>query len=549
MVSILPAALLVWSVITAPVAAQYLRGVNVAGAEFGDNSIPGIVNRDYTYSSESTFRYFAVRNLTLIRFPFRWERIQPQLHGPLDADNLAALKRVATWARAADDRLILEPHNYGRYKFNEAGRVSESVIGSDRVSSGDLADLWVKLSAEFRDEPAIYAYGLMNEPHDMKPGDWKVISQEVVTAIRNAGDDRLILVPGDSWSSSNRWASVHGPSAWIVDPADHFAYEAHAYFDRDESGTYARSYDEELQVDPNLATVGARRLAPFVEWCRANRVKGFLGEFGVPNTDPRWLGVLDNFLAALDAAGFDGAYWAAGEWWGNYALSVQPQSSYTVDRVQTSVLLRHLPAGGFLSVSAASNGGYVFAPDSFVSGYGSGLPEVNPAIDVTDSAGVTRRAVLLYASATQINYLIPPETAAGRATVSVSSGGQPAAAGVIYVERVAPTLFAVAQLVRVSADGSRTDQAVSAADPIDFGAAGDRLFLVLYGTGLRNASRGSLQIGSTSVPLAYMGSQGEFPGLDQINVELPRTLAGAGKVTLNFSADGKAANPLAFTFR
>ncbi len=206
---------------------------------------------------------------------------------------------------------------------------------------------------------------------------------------------------------------------------------------------------------------------------------------------------------------------------------------------------RHLPAGGFRSVSAASNGGYVFAPDSLVSGYGSGLP-ANPVVELTDSAGVTRRAALVYASRSQINYLIPAETAVGRVTVSVSSDGQHAA-GVMYVDRVAPTLFGVAQLVRLHADGSRTDQVVTAGDAIEF--SGDRLFLVLYGAGFRSASRGSLQIGSATVAPAYMGAQGEFPGLDQINLELPGTLAGAGKVTLSFSADGKAANPLVFTFR
>ena len=69
---------------------QFSRGVNLSGAEFGETHLPGVFDRDFTYNSEASFRYFASRGLTLIRVPIRWERIQPQPGGPLDAAQLAA---------------------------------------------------------------------------------------------------------------------------------------------------------------------------------------------------------------------------------------------------------------------------------------------------------------------------------------------------------------------------------------------------------------------------------------------------------------------------
>src|SRR4051812_45764078 len=63
---------------------QYLRGVNLAGAEFGENSIPGTFNTHYTYNSERSFRYFGARNLTILRVAVRWERLQPRLRDSLD---------------------------------------------------------------------------------------------------------------------------------------------------------------------------------------------------------------------------------------------------------------------------------------------------------------------------------------------------------------------------------------------------------------------------------------------------------------------------------
>jgi endoglucanase len=568
---------------------QYLRGVNLAGAEFGDTRIPGKINTDYTYNSERSFQYFAAKNLTLIRIPIRWERIQPALSGPLDPTNLSAIKRNAAWAKTHGARVIIDIHNYGRYRINEDGALKEYLIdnrydGAVKVSRNDFSDLWVRLSAEFKDETAVYAYGLMNEPHDMGTADWKAISQAALTAIRNNGDDKLVMVGGDGWSAAHRWPAFHGPTTWIRDPANRFVYEAHQYFDSDNSGTYKRTYDQELAGNADLANLGRTRVSAFIEWCNSNGVKGFLGEFGAPNADPRWLVVLDGFLAAVDAAGFDATYWAAGEWWGSYALSVQPQSSFTIDRPQLAILLRHLAPGCFTTVSAASQSGGAAAPDSLVSGFGAGLAPATRAaaalplptvlaeteVELTDSSGIKALAPLVFVSPSQINYLVPPEIALGRVNVSVKSRGNLTGTGVLYLEKVAPALFAAggdgrgvaaAQIVRIKSDGTqryepvaRFDQAQNKYVPaaIDFGDASERLFLVLYGTGFRGLpgpGGASLQIGAATVPLMYAGKQPEFPGLDQANAEVPRSLAGAGEVPLIFRADGKAANQLTLAFR
>ncbi len=556
---------------------QYFRGVNLAGAEFGETVIPGSIGSTHTYNSERSFQYFAARSLPLIRVPIRWERLQPVLRGPLDPVNLAALKRNVAWAKANGARLIIDLHNFGRFSFNESGGLRAYVLdnfygGVVKVSGADLADLWVRLSEEFKSEPAVHAYDLMNEPHDMGGANWKAISQLVLTAIRNNRDDKLIMVPGDAWSAAYVWPDVHGSTSWINDPANNFAYEAHQYFDRDNSGGYKESYNQELARNPNLATVGVTRLAPFALWCTRNNVRGYLGEFGVPNTDPRWLTVLDNFLLSLDAAGFDATYWAAGEWWGNYALSVQPQDSFMLDRPQTQVLLQHLSPGSFTSLSAASSAGYYFAPATLMSGYGKNLPSSKEGVEVeiADGNGVRLLAPLLLVSPGQINYLIPPEASLGRVDLTVRQAGRVVANGTYRLEKVFPGLFsangtgrgvAAAQIVRVKADGAQTlesvtrfDQTAQAFVPvaIDFGSAGDRLYLVLYGTGFRNVVNpvaASLKIGGVEVAISYLGAQPQFPGLDQVNAELPHSLAEAGEVTIVLNVDGITANPVSVVFR
>jgi endoglucanase len=208
--------------------------------------------------------------------------------------------------------VIVDIHNFARYSFNEGGSLKTYVIdnvapdGAVHVSTADLADLWARISTEFKFEGAVYAYDLMNEPHDMGAANWKTISQAALDAIRANQDDKLVLIPGDSYSSANRWVTTHGWQSWVHDPANNFAYEAHQYFDRDESGTYTRSYDTELSANSDLANVGRTRVSHFIDWCAANSVRGVIDEYGIPDTDTRWATVLDNFLAALDEAGMDG---------------------------------------------------------------------------------------------------------------------------------------------------------------------------------------------------------------------------------------------------
>jgi endoglucanase len=328
------------------------RGVSLAGPEFGtqrpgfSNASPGVFGQDYTYNSEQTVAYFCARGVSLLRLPLRWERLQPRLGQALDEGELSRVKGFVGWAQRHGGEVILDVHNYGRYVLG--GRwprecvIDQPAAGTAGVTCGDFADLWRRLSGAFRDEPAVHAYGLMNEPHDMGSSDWAGISQAAVDAIRCEGDRKRILVAGDGWSSAERFAEVNGRRAWVEDPWGEVLYEAHCYFDHDHSGRYERDYAAELAADARLEERGALRLRPFLRWCEANRVRGFVGEFGVP-PDPRWQPVLARFLEALDQAGMEGCYWAAGEWWGAYPLSIQPGPESQSPAPQLEALLRRTP--------------------------------------------------------------------------------------------------------------------------------------------------------------------------------------------------------------
>jgi uncharacterized protein (TIGR03437 family) len=87
---------------------------------------------------------------------------------------------------------------------------------------------------------------------------------------------------------------------------------------------------------------------------------------------------------------------------------------------------------------------------------------------------------------------------------------------------------------------------------VDLGTRDDQAVLELYGTGIRgrsSLSNVSCTIGGINVPVLYAGPQLLYPGEDQVNVALPRALAGAGQVTVTLTVDGHAANSVTVHIR
>ncbi|MHC2068223.1 glycoside hydrolase family 5 protein [Bremerella sp. T1] len=327
--------------------------VNLAGAEFGmqqpgySNENPGKLHQDYTFNSLATVRYFAERGIRTFRVPIAWERLQPNLRQDLNKEYLSNILLLLTWLEECDATAIIDLHNYCRYRIAHRKKVVEAVMdetydGKVLVSTADLCDLWRRLATALSPRESVACFGIMNEPHDLGSLDWKAASNSVVDAIRQVDQQKWIAVCGRSWASAARFQSANGNKPWISDVANKTVYEAHAYFDSDQSGKYRLSYDEELKRDPKLAQRPIQVLSPFVQWCQENKVPGYLGEIGVPNTDPRWLELVASASKQLHEAHLAAGYWAAGEWWNDYPLSVQPSDFASMLSPPLETMLRQM---------------------------------------------------------------------------------------------------------------------------------------------------------------------------------------------------------------
>ena len=188
-------------------------------------------------------------------------------------------------------------------------------------------------------------------------------------------------------------------------------------------------------------------------------------------------------------------------------------------------------------------------------------------VSVRDINGNDRAARLFFVSPGQVNYQIPNGTAAGNADVMITNNNGIKSTGKIKVAAVSPGIFSVtadgnglasAQVQRISGTTStfepmaQFDGTSWSAVPIDWKNETDSLYLVLYGTGLRNTmalGNVGVKIGATVLPVQYAGPHGTFVGVDQVNVFLPRSLAAGGLVDLILTAEGKAANTVKVNFK
>ena len=182
-------------------------------------------------------------------------------------------------------------------------------------------------------------------------------------------------------------------------------------------------------------------------------------------------------------------------------------------------------------------------------------------VEITDAAGHTSRAALQYVSPGQVNFLAPADLAQGEAQLEIRNDSGQIGALKVKVQPIAPGLFAAdatgtglaaATVLKVFENGSRANSLVAdcstgtcARVPIDVSGSGDRIFISLYGTGISGRSSldaVTVQIGDIPVEVLYAGPQQQYPGLDQVNIEAPASLAGRGELNLKMVVDGHPAN-------
>ena len=303
-------------------------GVTLSGGEFTPG---GIYPGNYGYPSLESIDYHASKGMKIVRLPFLWERIQPELCGELDAKEMGHISLTVDYIISKGMKVALDLHNGGYYKGD--------VIGSKSVGDWDFANLWGRLASLYKHHGDNVLFMLMSEPTDQCARQWIKSVNAAISYIRKVGATQTIVVPGSYYDGGWTWCKSDNAKRvgqGVIDPGNNYMFEIHQYMDKDASGGTAGI------VSP---TIGADRLAEVTTWARLRGRKLFLGEFAA-GTDQQSLEALQNMLQYLadNADVWEYAtWWGAGDRWSNYQFALDPEDYLNpIDRPQMAVLQKFI---------------------------------------------------------------------------------------------------------------------------------------------------------------------------------------------------------------
>ncbi|KZT75064.1 glycoside hydrolase family 5 protein [Daedalea quercina L-15889] len=310
-----------------------LGGVNTAGFDF-----TVYTNGSFTNSAAAppTWQYahFSAEGANIYRIPFAWQEMTPTLGGAINEtffyDEYNPIVQAAL-ASSPDSYIIVDVHNYARW--------NGGIIAQGGPTNEQYGSLWSQLSALYGNNTRLL-FGLMNEPHDLDIPTWAESVQYVVNAIRAAGAQNYLLLPGSNYTSAQTFPTGAGPYLLnVTDPlggTEKLIFDVHKYLDYDNSGTHAECVTNNTEV-----------LETLVSWMRANgNRQAILSETGGGDTESCFE-YLYQELAYVKSAypsmvGF--SVWAAGSFATDYILSETPYPNGTDQPLWNAAVRPNLPA-------------------------------------------------------------------------------------------------------------------------------------------------------------------------------------------------------------
>lgn len=236
------------------------------------------------------------------------ERLTPNnLTGPFDPYYLGNLTEQVNYITKKGAYAMIQPHNYGRFYSN--------II----TDTAGFKTWWQNLAAKYKDNEMV-VFDTNNEYHDMDQTLVFNLNQAAIDGVRAAGAKKQYITPeGNSWTGAWTWVSSGNGASLInlKDPSDKLVYQMHQYLDSDGSGTHPECVS---------ATIFSERLKAATQWLKDNKKVGFLGEFGSGNNTQCISALQDglSYLGQNSDVWKGAAWWAAGPWWADYYMNMEP---------------------------------------------------------------------------------------------------------------------------------------------------------------------------------------------------------------------------------
>jgi uncharacterized protein (TIGR03437 family) len=149
----------------------------------------------------------------------------------------------------------------------------------------------------------------------------------------------------------------------------------------------------------------------------------------------------------------------------------------------------------------------------------------------------------------QVNIYVPDGVAGGRRPVVVTVGGEVIAADEVIVAQSDPGVFTVPQNGSGEAVSLLTSGFRYSPSPFFAKTDNQRSVISVFGTGWSKDLPVTVQLGGRTAAVQYAGAAKHFPGLDQINVEIPDGLSGASTLVVTTASGLSSRNDVVVTIK
>lgn len=236
-----------------------------------------------TWIQEFDFGRIKDLGLNHVRIPFLYNLIN-------EPAGMDWLKKGVAWAKKHGLYVVLDMHGVpgGQSGEHHTGREGQNKLWSDAENIGKTEEYWKRVAKEFRNEPTVVAYDLINEPMGApNPAMLAIVYHRIITAIRTVDKLKPVIIDdGYKGFETTPHANIGG---WTQT-----AYSLHFYnFDAKTSADHVKGLLDKL---PKIKELQGYRNAPV-----------YIGEF---NLEPHGnSAVMRDYVGELDKAGFSWALW------------------------------------------------------------------------------------------------------------------------------------------------------------------------------------------------------------------------------------------------